>query len=170
MNVQDLPKIEKQFNVSINIYGHLKSDIYPIHSKQSTAAKHIDLLVTSNSETNHYVWIKNFNRLCYNLSKHARKKYFCKHFIQHFTSKSILREHTEDCMVLNGCQGIEMPPEGKITKFKSFRETVEIPFVIYADLESILHKLTVAKQQEIEQEQTEKLQKHAACSYGYKVV
>ena len=128
VNVQDLPKIETQFNVSINIYGHSNSDIYPIHSTRSTAAKHIDLLVTSNSETNHYVWIKNFNRLCYNVNKHARKKYFCKHCIQHFTNESILQKHMEDCMVLNGCQAIEMPAEGEITKFKSFRETVKIPF------------------------------------------
>ena len=170
VNVQDLPKIETQFNVSINIYGHSNSDIYPIHSTRSTAAKHIDLLVTSNSETNHYVWIKNFNRLCYNVNKHARKKYFCKHCIQHFTNESILQKHMEDCMVLNGCQAIEMPAEGEITKFKSFRETVKIPFVIYADLESILHKLTVTQKQEMEQEQTEKLQNHVACSYGYKVV
>ena len=170
VNIQDLPKIEKQFNVSINIYGHSNSDIYPIHSTYSTAAKHIDLLVTSNSETNHYVWIKNFNRLCYNVNKHARKKYFCKHCIQHFTSENILLKHMGDCMVLNGCQAIGMPAEGEVAKFKSFRETVKIPFVIYADLESLLHKLTVTQKLEVNQEQTEKLQKHVACSYGYKVV
>ena len=170
VNIQDLPKIEKQFNVSINIYGHLNSDIYPIHSTYSTATKHIDLLVTSNSETNHYVWIKNFNRLCYNVNKHARKKYFCKHCIQHFSSESILLKHMGDCMVLNGCQAIAMPAEGEVAKFKSFRETVKIPFVIYADLESLLHKLTVTQKLEVNQEQTEKLQKHIVCSYGYKVV
>ena len=170
VNLQDLPKIEKQFNVSINIYGHSNSDIYPIHSTYSTSAKHIDLLVTSNSETNHYVWIKNFNRLCYNVNKHARKKYFCKHCIQHFTNESILLKHMEDCMVLNGCQAIGMPAEGEVAKFKSFRETVKIPFVIYADLESLLHKLTVTQKLEVNKEQTEKLQKHVACSYGYKVV
>ena len=170
VNLQDLPKIEKQFNVSINIYGHSNSDIYPIHSTYSTSAKHIDLLVTSNSETNHYVWIKNVNRLCYNVNKHARKKYFCKHCIQHFTNESILLKHMEDCMVLNGCQAIGMPAEGEVAKFKSFRETVKIPFVIYADLESLLHKLTVTQKLEVNKEQTEKLQKHVACSYGYKVV
>ena len=63
VNVQDVPKIEKQFNISINIYSHTKSDIYPIHLTQSTSAKHIDLLVTSNSETNHYVWIKSFKQI-----------------------------------------------------------------------------------------------------------
>ena len=64
VNVQDLPKIETQFKISINLYGHSDSNIYPIQTTQSTAEKHVDLLVTSNSETNHYIWIKNFNRLC----------------------------------------------------------------------------------------------------------
>ena len=58
----------------------------------------------------------------------------------------------------------------KLQKFKSFRETVKIPFVIYADLEALLHKLTVSQKQEMKQDQTEKLQKHVACSYGYKIV
>ena len=170
VNVQDLTNIEKLFNVSINLYSHSESDIYPIRITKSTASKHIDLLVTTNSKTNHYVWIKDFNKLCYNKTKCKNKKFFCKHCIEHFTNESILQKHMKDCMDLNGCQAIEMPPEGEVNKFKSFKETVKIPFVIYADLESILHKLTVTQKQEIEQEQTEKLQKHVACSYGYKVV
>ena len=55
VNVQDLPKIETQFQVSINLYGHSDSNIYPIQTTKSTAEKHVDLLVTSNSETNHYI-------------------------------------------------------------------------------------------------------------------
>ena len=181
VNEQDLPKIESQFNISINLFSHSNSDIYPIRITQSTAEKHVDLLVTSNSETNHYVWIKNFNRLCFNVNKHGRKKFFCKHCIQHFTSEANLQKHIKDCIVLTKCQAIEMPAEGEVAKFKSFRETVKIPFVIYADLESILEKLTSAQQHTSdmqdsvitasqEQEKTEKLQKHVACSYGYKVV
>ena len=170
VNVQDLPKIETKFNISINLFGHSDSNIYPIQTTKSTAEKHVDLLVTSNSETNHYIWIKNFNRLCYNVTKHKAKKFFCKHCIQHFASESILQKHKEDCMLLTKCQAIEMPSEGEVIKFKSFRETVKIPFVIYADLEALLHKLTVSQKQETEQDQTEKLQKHIACSYGYKVV
>ena len=76
----------------------------------------------------------------------------------------------KDCLELNGCQAIGMPAEGEVTKFKSFRETVKIPFVINADFESLLHKLTVTQKLEVNQEQTEKLQKHVACSYGYRVV
>ena len=182
VNVQDLPKIESQYKVSINLYGHSESkknptdsyinpiQIYPIHITQSTAAKHIDLLVTTNTETNHYVWIKNFNKLCAGVTKNTSKKFFCKHCIQHFPSKERLEKHLMDCIVLTKCQAIQMPNEGEVIKFKSFRETVKIPFVIYADLESLLQKLTVTQKQEIDGEQTEKLQKHVACSYGYKVV
>ena len=170
MNVQDIPKIESQFNISINLFGHSGSKIYPIQISQSTTEKHVDLLVTSNSETNHYIWIKNFNRLCYNVTKHKAKKFFCKHCIQYFASESILQKHKEDCMLLTKGQAIEMPAEGEITKFKSFRETVKIPFVIYADLEALLHKLTVFQKEDTELDQTEELQKHVACSYGYKVV
>ena len=181
VNEQDLPKIESQFNISINLFSHSNSDIYPIRITKSSVAKHIDLLITSNAETNHYVWIKNFNKLCSKITKHTTKKFFCKHCIQHFTSESKLEKHMEDCIVLTKCQAIEMPAEGTVTKFKSFRETVKIPFVIYADMESILEKLTVVKEQTSymqdsdmsasqEQENTEKLQKHVACSYGYKVV
>ena len=163
------------------MFSHSNSDIYPIRFTQSTAEKHVDLFVTSNSETNHYVWIKNFNILCFNVNKNGRKKFFCKHCIQHFTSEANLQNHIKDCIVLTKCQAIEMPAEGEITKFKSFRETVKIPIVIYADLKSILEKLTSAQQQtsdmqdsEIsssgEPEKNEKLQKHIVCFYGYKVV
>ena len=182
VNVQDSPKIESQYNVSINLYGHSESNrnptdsymnpiqIYPIHITQSTTAKHIDLLVTTNTETNHYVWIKNFNKLCAGVTKNKSIKFFCKHCIQHFPSKDRLEKHMLDCIVLTKCQAIQMPAEGEIIKFKSFRETVKIPFVIYADLESILQKLTVTQKQEMDKEQTEKLQKHVACSHGYEVV
>ena len=89
-----------------------------------------------------------------------------------------LQKHIEYCIVLTKCQSIKMPVEGETTKFRSFRETVKIPFVIYADLESLLEKLTdttssqlkVHAEPESEQDKTEKLQKHIACSYGYKVV
>ena len=79
----------------------------------------------------------------------------------------------EDCIVLTKCPSIGMPVEGETTKFRSFRETVKIPFVIYAHLESLLEKLfdtSSSHTETSEKDKTEKLQRHTACSYGYKVV
>ena len=92
LNEQDLPKIESQFNISINLFSLLNSDIYLIRITKSSVAKLIDLLLTSNAETNHYVWIKNFNELCSNITKQTTKLFFCKHCIQHFTSESKLEK------------------------------------------------------------------------------
>ena len=65
--------------------------IYPIHITQSTAANHIDLLVTSNTETNHYGWIKNFNKLCAGVTKNTAKKFFADTVFSIFPVKIDLR-------------------------------------------------------------------------------
>ena len=75
-----------------------------------------------------------------------------------------------DCIVLSKCQAIQMPYEGEVIKFKSFPRDSEIFLVLYADLESLLQKLTVTQKQEINGEQIEKLQKHVARPFSYKVV
>ena len=105
-------------------------------------------------ETSHYVWIKNFNKLCFKVTKFEGKKYFCKYCIQHFSCKERLQKHKIDCMVLTKCQAIEMPVEGEYSKFKSFRETIKILFFIYADLEAMLEKLTVPEKLEDNTENT----------------
>ena len=44
-----------------------------------------------------------------------------------------------------------------------------VPFVIYADFESITEKISGCQPSD-RQSYTEKYQKHTACSFGYKVV
>ena len=56
VSMKNIPKIEKTFNVSINVFGHQGSDIHPILlSKDQHSKKHVDLLCTQNEETYHYV-------------------------------------------------------------------------------------------------------------------
>ena len=73
-----MPNIEKQFSISIDLFGHSNADIYPIRTTASTAEEHVDSLVTFNSETNHYVRIRDFNKLYYNITKCKIRKFFCK--------------------------------------------------------------------------------------------
>ena len=55
--------------------------------------RHVDLLYTEDGETNHYVLIKDFNKLNYDITKHKEKKHFCKYCMRHFTTKEILEKH-----------------------------------------------------------------------------
>ena len=41
----------------------------------------------------HYVYIKHFNRLMYNKTKHKEKKWFCLSCLQNFSNENILDKH-----------------------------------------------------------------------------
>ena len=138
VSMKDIPKIEEKFNISINIFGHKGADIHPLSLTKLTGRKHVDLLVTSDATTNHYVLIKDFNKLCYNVTKHKGKKYFCKNCIQHFSSEEILERHKPNCMLVNGKQAVGLPKEGSKVKFNKLQRLVPVPFVIYADLEALV--------------------------------
>ena len=79
---KDIPKIEKKYNISVNFFGHSGNDIHPIEltknfrDMHTHMRMHINPLVTSNDEINsshHYVWIRDFNKLCCGVTKHTSK-------------------------------------------------------------------------------------------------
>ena len=58
----------------------------------------LKLLLLSNDEKSHYVFIKDFNRLMYSRTKHQHEKHFCMSCLQNFTTKEILNNHKERCL------------------------------------------------------------------------
>ena len=75
--ISQIPKVEKQNNLAINVYGYTvskkieKTNIFPYHiSNQPKEIQRINLLFISEDESQHetkyhYCWIKNLNRLIY---------------------------------------------------------------------------------------------------------
>ena len=55
-----------------------------------------------------YVHIKNFDRLMFHKTKNKNKKYFCKSFLQFFSSKNVLNNHKEVCLRINGTQSVKL--------------------------------------------------------------
>ena len=53
----------------------------------------IDLLLITDGDKSHYVYIKDFNRFMFHKTKNKNKKYFCKSCLQCFSSKNVLTEH-----------------------------------------------------------------------------
>ena len=79
---------------------------------------------------------------------------------------------------MNGVQAIELPKvsldeDGKkrIPKvyFKNHHKQLPVPFVIYADFESITQKIMTCVPSD-KKSYTQTSQRHTACSFGYKVV
>ena len=173
VSIKDIPNIEKKFGISINIFGHNfyndTQEIYPILLTKLSDVKHVNLLVTSNDVTNHYILVKDFNRLCSNVTKHNGEKHFCMNCIQHFSSSEILERHKQDCMLVNGKQAVDLPEINSKIKFSNLKNLVPVPFVIYADLEALLIPIQ-SRTADNAASYTLKTHKHEACSYGYKVV
>ena len=163
-------KIEKQNSININVFGYENKQPYPIYISKEKNEDHMELLLITENENNHYVLIKDFNKFMYNQTKHEHRKHFCMHCLQCFSSDRVLINHKDICIQVNGTQAIKMPTkDNNILKFNNFHKQQPVPFVIYADFEAITEKIHGC-QQEGKKSYTEAYQKHTDCGYGYKVV
>ena len=74
----------------------------------------------------------------YDHSLHRGRKHFCRYCFHAFIIEEILKRHIKDCFNINGKQTIKMDKKGEYIKIKNFERKIKPPFMIYADVESIL--------------------------------
>ena len=79
---RDYGKIEIQNSICI-VFCYENIIIYPVYLSSREFDDSMDLLLISN----HYVYIKNFDRFMFNRTKNKNKKYFRKNCLQCFSSK-----------------------------------------------------------------------------------
>ena len=106
---------------------------YPVYVSDQKFANFIDLLVITNKNRSHFVYIKYFNIFICNKTKCKSKKHFCRYCLQCFSSERVLVEHKEVCLRVNGKQTVKLR-SGSI-KFKNYFKQLAAPFKIYADFE-----------------------------------
>ena len=68
----------------------------------------MDLLVLTEDNKSHYVYIKDFSRLMFNKTKNKNKKWFCKSYLQCFSNKRVMMKHKEDCLSTNVTQSVDL--------------------------------------------------------------
>ena len=133
MQEKDFSKIEVKNNICINVFGYENKLVFPIYVSDQKFEDSMDLLLLIDNDKSHYVYIKDFNRFMFHKTKNKNKKYFCKSCLPCFSSKNVLTEHKEDCMIINDKQSVEVE-EGTI-EFKNYFKQIPVPFKIYADFE-----------------------------------
>ena len=72
---------------NINVFCYEDKDVYLVYLYDQSFEDCLDLLLISN----HYVYIKDFNRLMFNKNKCKNKNWFCKSGLQCFSSESVVR-------------------------------------------------------------------------------
>ena len=69
-------------NINTNVFSYEDKIIYPIYLSDQSFNDILDLLLIND----HYVLIKDFNRLIFNKTKSKYKKWFCKSCLCCFSS------------------------------------------------------------------------------------
>ena len=172
VNLQDITKFEAQNEISVNVFGYDPADwIYPLRVTKAKWKTHVDLLYIADQENNsHYCLIKNFNGLMHRYTKHQHKKFFCKHCLHAFHREDLLQEHMPDCIEINGAQKTYLPdPDENNLQFTNYHKGLKVPFVIYADFESITQPIEQVQREETKS-YTDGYQLHVPCGFAYKVV
>ena len=154
--------------ISISVLGYNKDDkVYPLKVSKYTGCKHdIVLLLIKDGENSHYCLVKNISALfASQINNHDHKRYYCLNCFNGFKSPDSLDKHKEYCYN-NECVKISMPPPNTFLRFKNFRYSEKAPFVIYADLESLLKSMDNCDP-DPNRSYTKKYQKHEPISFCY---
>ena len=131
MQEQDFSKIEVKNNICINVYGYENELVFPIYVSDQKIEDSMDLLLLI--DKSHYVYLNDFDRFMFNKTKNKNKKYFFKSCLQCFNSENVLKEHKEDCLIINGKQSVKL--EKGTVEFEYYFKLIPVPFKIYADFE-----------------------------------
>ena len=159
---KDFSKIEEK-NICITVFCYEKKLlVFPIHNSDQKFENSTDLLFVIDENKSHYVYIKDFDRFTFHKTKNKNKKYFCKSCLQCFSSKTVLTEHKEICLNINGAQSTRL--EKGTIKFKSYFKQIPVPFKIYADFECNLESV-----ESYESSYSKNYQDRIPCSFAYKL-
>ena len=153
----------KKNNICINVYCYENKLTFPSYVSDQKFENSINLLLVTGEKKSHYVHIKDFNRFMFHKTKNKNKKYFCKSCLQCFSSKNVLTEHKEDCLIINGKQSVKL--EKGTIEFENYFKQIPVPFKIYADFECNLKSV-----ESYEGSYSKKYQDHVPCSFAYKLV
>ena len=148
MKLCDITRFERKNDISINIYGWEKGRededgeynpgfAYPLHiTKEKNNNRHVNLLMVSNGETNHFCWIKNFSRLIgAQYTKNTHEHAYCSYCLHGFKGKAVegertrledakrrCAEHEKECFV-HGGQKTSFP-DNPVVKFEAVGKQV----------------------------------------------
>ena len=171
VEIDSIHKFEKQnppygINVFIVEENEKKDKITPILICKDKSKTIINLLLITEGEKKHYVWIKNFSRLMSTkVSKDGHELYWCYNCLSHFTTQEILQNHQESGCYDNPCAKIVLPVPNSDDAFIEYKESMmkkqlKVPFIIYADFEALTKEI----------DSKNKYQEHIGCSHGYQIL
>ena len=113
----------------------------------------------------HYLTAKSLSALLTGITSNHKGDFYSLNCFHSYSTKEKLKKHEKVCNDHDYCY-VEMPNEdNKILKYNHGEKSMKVPFIIFADLESLLKKMgTYHNNPEISS--TAKINKHTPSGYS----
>ena len=160
---KDFSKIDTKNNIYIHVYCYENKLTFSIYVSDQKFENLMDLLLVTNSDKLHYVYIKDFNRFMFHKTKNKNKKYFCKSCLHCFSSINVLTEYKKVFLSIKCAQSVRL--EKGAIRFKNSFKQLPVAFKIYADFECTLKSV-----ESFEVSYARKYEDQVPCSFAYKLV
>ena len=131
----------------------------------STCGNQVILSMINDSEKWHYLAVTKLSALLKGITSKHKGDFYCLNCFRAYTTKNKLERHEDVCKNHDYCC-VEMPNEdNKILKYNHGEKSMKSPFIIYADLESLLEKISTCYDSP-EKSSTTKINKHISSGYS----
>ena len=87
------------------VFGH-KNKVYPLCNSKKSHTQTLNLLLLTQENKSHYVFIKDFNCLMYSKTKDQHKKKSLHVLFTKFHKEEILNLHKKQFLLINGCKAL----------------------------------------------------------------
>ena len=166
---KDWKKFELNNEIALNILyvPHNTKKIHVAYKSKHNLIreKQVILLMISNDENWHFLVVKNLPGLLKGITSNHNEDFYGLNCFHSYRTKNKLEEHKKICENHNYCH-IEMPNEdNKIIKYNQGEKSIKLPFIIYADLECLLEKMSTCYNNPKESSTTE-INEHVPLGYS----
>ena len=127
-------------DISVNVLSVEDKDVYICRKgrRAPQGSQEVNLMLISENDRWQYTAIKSLSRLLTSRNtKHKCKQCFCNNCLLGFTLELSRDEHYSYC-IDNETVRVEMPSKGSTVAFYDGQNQFKVPFMMYADFESIL--------------------------------
>ena len=168
-NSKDWRKLELKNEIALNILyvPHNTRKIQVAYkSKQNlTCDKQVILLMITDGEKWHYLTVKNLPGLLRRTTSTHKEDFSCLNCFRSYRTRNKVEAHKKICENHTYCN-VEMPIKDNNTiKYNQGEKSIKLPFVVYANLECLLEKMSTCQNNPKELSTTE-INKHTPSGYS----
>ena len=124
------------------------------------------LLIITDGETWYYLAVKGLSALLRGITSNHKEDFYCLNCFHSYSTTEKLKKHKEVCENHDYCY-VEIPEkDNNILEYNQGERSMKVPFIIYADLESLLDKMNTCHNNPEKSSTTTTINKHTPSGYS----